>query len=727
MMTSGVNGGGTTVSAHASRRMFLVGSGVVAAGLVVPWYFAGRSGPAGGRLEAARGPGLSPNAWLHVAPDDTVTVWLAKSEMGQGVYTGLTQILAEELDVDPRRIKVEFAPVDPAFHVPGIPMQLTGGSMSITSSYLPLRKAGATARAMLLAAAARRWNLAPDTLSTADGQVVGNGQRAKYGELAEEAAALAPPRDVRLKDPADFRYIGRPLARLDSALKVSGRALFGIDVIRPDMAHAAIARAPMFGGTVRSFDDRVARAISGVLDVRQIGTGIAVLATNTWAAQRGRDALVIDWAPAGEPDLSLDTLRTRYRELLRKPGTPAKDSGDVDAVLGGSPRQLDVEYELPYLAHACMEPLNCVAHVTEEGCEIWTGTQMQTANREAAAAMLGIAPDKVQLHTTFLGGGFGRRGNPRSDFVVEAVELARIAGRPVKVTWTREDDMRGGWYRPFVMSRVRAAVDSSGLPVAWQQTFASQSLFRGTLFERFIEEGRPDPSVSEGASDMCWQIPNLRVEVHETASPVPVQWWRSVGHSHTGFVVNGVLDELAQLGGRDSLELRRALLVGKPRHLAVLNAVAARARWGQPREAGHHLGIALHESFGSIVAQVAEVSVEGRSVRVHRVTCAIDCGFAVNPAGVIAQMESAVVFALSAALYGEIGIERGGAVQSNFDDYPLLRIDEMPFVDTILVAGDGPMGGVGEPGVPPLAGAVANAIFAATGKRIRRLPITSSL
>ena len=716
------------MSARTSRRMFITGSGVVAAGLLVPWYFADRGGRVAGGLLAGRGPGLSPNAFVHIAPDDTVTVWLAKSEMGQGIYTGLTQILGEELDVDPRRIRVEFAPVDAAFNHPAMPMQFTGGSMSTNSSYEPLRKAGATARAMLVAAAARRWNVAPETLRTDDGQVVGGGQRAKYGDLAEDAGALAPPREVALKDPANFRYIGRPMRRLDSLPKVTGRAQFGIDVVRPDMAHAAIARAPMFGGTVRSVDDRAARAVPGVLDVRQVAAGVAVLATHTWAAQRGRDALVIEWATAAsDPALSSDALRTHYRGLLRKPGVAAKDIGDAPAALGPGSRAIDVEYELPYLAHACMEPLNCVAHVTAEGCEIWTGTQMQSTDRAAAATLLGIAPERVHIHTTFLGGGFGRRGNPRADFVLEAVELAKAAGRPVKVTWTREDDMRGGWYRPFGLSRVRAAIDASGLPVAWHHTIAAQPILRGTPFDGFIAPGAPDPTIAEGAADMPWAIPNLRVDVHETSLPVPVQWWRSVGHSHTGFVVNGVLDELAQLGGRDPLELRQALLAGKPRHLAVLNAAARRARWGQARAPGHHLGIALQESFGSIVAQVAEVSVEGGAVRVHRMTCAIDCGFAVNPAGVIAQMESAVAFGLSAALHGEIGIERGGAVQSNFDDYRLLRIDEMPFVDTILVASDGPMGGAGEPGVPPVAPAVANAIFAATGQRIRRLPIASAL
>jgi isoquinoline 1-oxidoreductase beta subunit len=707
--------------------MFLIGGTAVAAGLVVPWYLGQRAGPGGLPLAASRGAGLAPNAWVHVAPDNTVTVWLAKSEMGQGVYTGLAQILGEELDVDPRKLRIEFAPVDAAYNSPFAPLQFTGGSMSINTSYEQLRMAGASARAMLVAAAAKRWGVAAATLRTHDGKVLGPDGSATYGELAIEAARRKPPRNVVLKDPANFRYIGRPLRRLDSDLKITGRARFGIDVICPDMAHAALARSPVFGGRLRSFDDSGARAVPGVLDVKRVSAGVAVLATHTWAALQGRDALRIEWDEGAGAALSTDGLRTQYRALLQQQGVTAQDVGDVDAALGSGARAIDVEYELPFLAHACMEPLNCVAHVTAEGCEVWTGTQFQSPDRDAAAALLGMRPEQVQIHTQFLGGGFGRRANPQSDFVLEAVELAREAGRPVKITWTREDDMRAGWYRPFGLSRIRAAVDADGLPLAWHHTLATQPLLRGTLFAGFIPKDQPDPSIVEGAMHMPYAIANLRVSVHEAHSVVPVQWWRSVGHSHTAFAVNSAIDELAALGGRDPLSVRRVLLADKPRHLAVLNAAAQRAGWGRELEPGHFHGIALQESFGSIVAQVAEVSVMGGAVRVHRMTCAIDCGLAVNPAGVIAQMESAVVFGLTAALHGEIRIEAGRAVQSNFDDYPLLRIGQMPFVDTILVAGDGPMGGAGEPGVPPVAPAVCNAIFAATGKRIRRLPVTSSL
>jgi isoquinoline 1-oxidoreductase beta subunit len=709
--------------AGTSRRMFIAGAAVVGAGLLVPWYFLRRGGPGGASSPVDLGPGLQANAFVHIAPDDTITVILGKAEMGQGIYTGLTQILAEELDVDPRRVRVEFAPVNAAYNHPFMPLQFTGGSMSTNSSYDQLRQAGATARAMLLAAAAARWGVDIGALSTSNGVVSTGSQRAKYGELAEEAARIAPPREVKLKDPSEFRYIGRSIRRLDGKVKVTGAATFGLDVVRPDMLYAVVARPPALGATPRAVDDAAARAIAGVVEVRTISSGVAVLGTNTWAARQGRDALAIDWAPGPDAAFSTAALRERYRALAAQPGVEARNTGDVAAALAGAAHQLDVEYELPFLAHSCMEPLNCVAHVTAEGCEIWTGSQFQSVDRDAAAAVLGMKPEQVELHTTFLGGGFGRRANPRSDFIVEAVELAKAVGKPVKVTWTREDDTRGGWYRPFGLSRVRAGTDVAGLPVAWHHTIVAQPVLVNTAFQAFVLPDGRDPTVTEGIGDMPYAIANLRVESHQVESPVPVQWWRSVGHSHTGFVVNGVIDELAALAKRDPLEVRRALLREQPRHLAVLNAVAQRAGWGTALPRGHHLGIALHASFGSIVAQAAEVSVEKGRVRVHRVTCGIDCGQVVNPGQVIAQMESSVVYGLSAALYGEISFENGAPVQSNFDDYRMLRLDEMPFVDTIIVPGNGPMGGVGECGVPPIAPAVCGAIYAATGRRIRRLPI----
>lgn len=709
-----------------SRRMFITGSGVIAAGLAVPWYVAGRWPHATSPGPLAHGPGLSPNAFVHIAPDDTVTVWLGKSEMGQGVYTGLTQILAEELDYDPRRIRVEFAPVDVAFNHPAMPMQFTGGSMSINSSYESLRKAGATARAMLLAAAAEGWGVAADTLRTEDGIVLGEGQRAKYGELAEAAARFRPPREVALKDPAQFRYIGRPLRRLDSAAKITGRAQFGIDVMRPDMACAMIARAPAFGGSVRSFDDRAARAIPGVLDVKQLSSGVAVIATNTWAARRGCEALVVDWAPGPDPGLSTDVLRERYRALLQGPGVPVKNAGDATTALAGAARSFDVEYEVPYLAHACMEPLNCVAHVTAEGCEIWTGTQFQQFDQMAASRITGIPVEKVKLHTMFLGGGFGRRATPTSDFVSEAVEVAKAAGMPVKTVWTREDDIHGGYYRPMFLQAAKIGLDGEGMPVAWQQAMVGQSIMKGTPFEPFSIKDGVDSSSVEGVADSPYVkgAANHRVTLHSPDIKLPVLWWRSVGHSYNAFVMESLVDELAHAAGKDPVAYRRTLLAEHPRHLAALNLAVEKAGWGSPAAEGRARGVAVHESFGSVVAQVAEVSVDKGSIRVHKVTCAIDCGTAVNPEGIAAQMESGITFGLSAALHSQLTFKDGQVQQSNFHDYQVLRLTEMPVVDVHIVPSEAPPSGVGEPGTPPIAPAVANALFALTGKRLRSLPLS---
>jgi isoquinoline 1-oxidoreductase beta subunit len=709
------------------RRAFLIGAGVVGAGLVLGLTIARRGGLSGlGRGEGARDPSgrFAPNAFVRIAPDNTVTVVIGKAEMGQSVYTSLPQIVGEELDFDPRRIRVEFAPVEAAYNHPFLPIQFTGGSMSIPSSYEQFRQAGATARAMLVAAAAREWGTDAASIRTENGTLIDGARKSTYGELATAAARLAPPKQVALKDPSTFRYIGRSIRRLDGPPKVDGRAVFSLDVKRPGMLIGVVAHPPVFGGAVRSVDDTEARAVPGVVDVLAVPNGIGVVAVHTWAALRGRDALRIEWDPAGDSALTTARLRETYRAKLAESGAVAKNEGDAPAVLAASGvRSLDVEYELPYVAHACMEPLNCVAEVTADRCELWVGSQFQSEDRIAVAAALGLPRERVTLNTTFLGGAFGRRANPKSDFVVEAAHLAKAAGRPVKLLWTREDDLRAGWYRPFGLSRVRAALGEDGLPVAWHHVIAAQPVLADSAFAPLVLVDGRDPTITEGIDTMPWAMPNLRVEVHQMTGPVPVQWWRSVGHSHTGFVVNGVLDELAALGGRDPLALRRALLAGKPRHLAVLNAAATRAGWNQPQQPGHHLGLALVESFGSIVAQVVEVSVRGRDVQVHRVTCAVDCGLAVNPGHVIAQMEGSVVWGLSSALQEEITLENGRVVQGNFNDYPILRLPDVPFIDTVLVPSDGPMGGIGEPGVPPVAPALCNAIFAATGRRIRRLPV----
>lgn len=714
----------------ASRRAFLAGAGgaaVVGGGLWIGLQIAQRSDRASGTATAVAQPGFSPNAFVRIGADDTVTVIIGKAEMGQGVYTALAQVLAEELDVDPARVHVEFAPVDVRYNHPFMPMQFTGGSMSVPSTFEQLRNAGAGARALLVQAAAGRWNVDAGSLRTEDGAVVNGARRATYGELADDAAKLPVPDQVALKDPASFRYIGKPLRRLDSPAKVTGRAQFSLDVARPDMLVAMVARPPVFGAQLGRIDDAAARAVRGVVDIRIVPSGVAVLATNTWAARTGRHALRVEWGNGEHDGFSSAKLREDYGRLVATEGALVKNTGDVTAPLAVRGRAIDVEYEVPFLAHACMEPLNCVAHVTADRAELWVGSQFQSEDAKAVAAALGFVPAQVALHTTFLGGGFGRRANPYADFVVEAALVARAAGRPVKVVWTREDDTRGGWYRPLCVSRIRASIDSSGMPNAWLHRVANQPVLKNSPFGPFATVNGLDPTSTEGIDTMPYAIPNLRVEVHDTLSPVPVQWWRSVGHSHTAFAVNGALDELAHLGKRDSVDLRRELLKDKPRHLAVLNAAAERAGWGQPRAKGHHLGVALQESFGTIVAQIAEVSVSGTEVRVHRVTCAVDCGLVVNPGTVVAQMEGGIVYGLSAALMGEITVENGRVLQGNFNDYPVLRMNQMPFIDTILVSSDGPMGGAGEPGVPPIAPAVCNAIFAATGKRIRKLPISVAL
>lgn len=715
-------------NAQIGRRQFLIGAGVVAGGVAAGIYVAPRFLGDGAQQPPVQ---FAPHAWVRITSDDTFTVIIGKSEMGQGVYTGLPMILAEELDVDPRRIQVEIAGVDPAFNHPFLPAQFTGGSMSTMSTYEALRQVGGTARAMLVAAAAARWEVAADTLRTEDGVVIdARGRRLRYGVLAEAAAALPVPakETIRLKERGEFRYIGKSQKRLDSPAKVDGSAMFGIDVDRPEQLVAVVARSPVFGGVLDSFDDSATRAVKGVVAVKVVPSGVAVIATHTYAALRGRDALKIKWDTRGNERTSTSTLRAEWRSLASRSGLVGKDIGDARRAWSQATQRIDVEYELPYLAHACMEPLNAVAHVTEAGCEMWVGTQGQSQDAQLVAAALGITPERVKIHTPFLGGGFGRRASGTSDFSVEAALVAQDLGKPVKVMWTREDDMRGGFYRPFSISRVRAAVGKDGLPIAYHQTVVGKPVLAQTALGKMaVSKEGLDPSSIEGAADMPYAMPNLRVEVHNTAESITNLWWRSVGHSINAFVANGTIDELAALAGQDPYAYRRALLADKPRHLAVLEKAATAAGWGQPLPEGHFHGIALQESFGSIVAQVAEVSVKDRAVRVHRVTCAVDCGLAINPDQVVAQMESGILYGLSAALMGEITIEGGRTVQGNFDDYPVLRMADTPRIDVHIVPSDGPIGGIGEPGTPPIAPAVCGAIHAATGQRIRRLPIRASL
>jgi isoquinoline 1-oxidoreductase beta subunit len=719
-----------TAAGGVSRRAFLKTSTVLGGGLVVGFFVPAvlRRG-AFAQTAPAHAAALPPvNAFLRIGGDESVTVLLAHAEMGQGIWTTLPMLVNEELDADWARFRVEHAPTAPEYHSTAFPIQMTGGSTTTWSEIDRYRQVGALARHQLVAAAAAQWGVAPAACHTDQGFVVGAGQRASYGSLAEAAAKLPPPAAVELKPPAEWKVIGKPTRRLDTPEKITGRAVFGLDVQLPGMLTATVAHAPTFGGRVQRFDAAAAKAVPGVRAVFAIPTGVAVVADHFWAAKRGRDALEISW-DAG-PHGGLDTAEqlAGYRRQARTAGAKAASGGDVERVLSaapapGAPPALIAEYSLPYLAHAPMEPLNCTVRRTAEGCEVWTGTQFQTVDQGRVAAIFGLKPEQVAIHTTFLGGGFGRRANLASDFVVEAAHVAKDLERPVKLVWTRDDDIRGGWYRPMTVHRIEGVLDAHGAPLAWRHRIVTQSLMAGSPFAGMIKNGI-DPTCVEGAADSPYvtAIPNHRVELLTNAPGVPVLWWRSVGHSHTAFAVESFIDELAHAARRDPLELRRAMLVRTPRVRAVLDLAAEKAAWGSPLPAGRARGIAVHESFGSIVSHVAEVSVEDEQVRVHRVVTAIDCGICVNPLGVRAQMESGIAFGLGAALYSEITLKNGRVVESNFHDYRVLRLYEMPRVEVHIVESREKAGGAGEPGTPPIAPAVANAVFALTGKRLRELP-----
>jgi isoquinoline 1-oxidoreductase beta subunit len=664
-----------------------------------------------------------PNAFIRIGTDEIVTLIVNKSEMGQGVYTSLPMLVAEELEVDWSKIRIEPAPVDPAYNHTQWDTQGTGGSTSVWSEWERLRKAGATARAMLVKAAADIWKVSPASCRAEKGYVIHNPTQRKisYGKLVEKASQMEPPKGVPLKEPKDFKIIGKPRRRLDTPEKTNGKAIFGIDAKVPGMLTAVVARPPVFGGRVRSINADKAKAVPGVKGVVRIDSGVAVIADGFWSANKGRDALEVVWDEGPLATLSTSGMREQYMNLVKTPGAVARKKGNPESALSKAARQLKVEYEVPYLAHACMEPLNCLVDLRSDSCEIWTGTQFQTVDRNSAASVVGLKPEQVKIHTTFLGGGFGRRANPHSDFVTEAARVAKAVKKPVKVIWTREDDMKGGYYRPMWYDQIAAGLDEKGNLIAWQHTIVGQSILSGTPFD---PKGDVDPASVEGAKEIPYEIPNILVDLHSPKIGVPVQWWRSVGHSHTAFVVESFIDEVVHAVAQDPYEYRRKLLVKHPRHDGVLKLAAEKAGWGKPLPKGHGRGIAVHESFGSFVAQVAEVSVNPTGeVRVHKVVCAIDCGRIVNPDTIKAQMESGIVFGLSAVLHGEITFQNGRVKQSNFHDYPILRMNEMPAVEVYIVPSEEKSGGVGEPGVPPIAPAVCNAIFAVTGERIRRLPI----
>lgn len=714
-----------SILAGLSRRGFLQAGGVAVGGLVVGFVVPGARRLARAQETFGGSELPSPNAFLSIGTDDSVTVLLAHSEMGQGIWTALPMLIAEELDADWSKIRVEHAPAAPVYAHTAVGVQMTGGSTSTWSEFDRYRQAGALARTLLVAAAAERFGVAASACRTDNGAVIADGRRATYGELAEAAAALPVPESVELRDPRDWKVIGTSKKRLDTPEKITGRAQFGLDVQFDGLLTAVVARPPVFGGRARSFDAARARAVPGVRDVVEVPSGVAVVADHFWAAKTGRDALEIDWDPGPHAGLDTDALREEFGRLAEEDGVPAAEGGNVAAVLARADRTLEADYVVPYLAHAPMEPVNCAVRITDEKCEIWTGTQFQTVDQQAAAGITGLEPEQVEIHTQFLGGAFGRRATPTSDFVREAVHVAKAAGRPVKTVWTREDDIRGGYFRPMYLHRARIGLDADGRPVAWRHVLVGQSILAGTPFEAMmVHDGIDETSVEGVHNAPYWSaIPDHRVGLHSPRTGIPVLWWRSVGHSHTAFVMESLIDELADAAGEDPVAYRRTLLAEHPRHLGVLDLAAEKAGWESAPPEGRARGVAVHESFGSFIAQVAEVSVDRGAIRVHRVVCAVDCGIAVNPLNIEAQMESGIAFGLGAVLHSALTFRDGRVQESNFHDYRVLRLDEMPEVEVHIVPSRERPGGVGEPGTPPIAPAVANAVFALTGQRLRELPL----
>ncbi|MGH7562540.1 MAG: molybdopterin cofactor-binding domain-containing protein [Gemmatimonadales bacterium] len=723
-----------------TRREFVRLSAAAGGGLVVAVSL---SSCAREPLPASPGAAFAPDAWIRIGSDGVVTVMVDRAEMGQGVSTALPMLVAEELDADWSSVRYEFATANPVYANPLFQggMQATGGSTSVRAAWLPLREGAARARAMLVAAAAARWGVEAPACRTERGRILhpDGVQTLGYGEIATEAARMPVPERVSLKARSDWRLIGTSVPRLDLREKVTGAAVFGMDAGPPDALVAVVERCPVFGGTVRSFDATAAERVPGVRRIVPLEGGIAVVADGFWAARRGRDALSITWDEGENAALDDAAIRRRLGELGEKRGYVARKAGLGMDGFGGAARVLSAEYQLPYLAHATMEPMNCVVRPGPRDAEVWVPIQFQHGGRlvgggtrEHAARLLGLDAEQVTVHTTHLGGGFGRRFE--LDVVEEACRIARAVGAPVKLIWSREDDLRHDHYRPVGLHRLRGALGPDGVPIAWSHRVVCPSIIAKFLpgwlpgFATRLAgplKGGVDANAMEGATELPYAIPHLEISYSRADLGVPVGFWRSVGHSQNAFAVESFVDELAAAAGRDPVEFRRVLLRGSPRHLGVLELAAEKSGWGSPLPPGRARGIAVHESFGSWVAQVAEVSVGAeQGVRVHRVVCVVDCGTVVHPDTVAAQMESGIVYGLTAALHGRISIERGRARQSNFHDYRMLTMREMPAVEVHIVPGPWEPGGVGEPGTPPIAPAVANAVFAATGRRLRALPLS---
>ena len=647
------------------------------------------------------------NAFIHVGTDDLVTLFIHKSEMGQGTVTSLAQLLAEELECDWKNVRTEFAPVSREYGG----MQGVFGSASIRSSYDSLRRAGAGAREMLLQAAASQWGVDKSTLRAENSKVVNpaSGAALTFGALAEAASKVTPPATPALKDPAAYRLVGKPVKRLDTARKTDGSAEFGLDVRLPGMLYAVVARCPVFGGKVKSFDAAKAKTVPGVKQVVAISNGVAVVADNTWNAMMGKRALVIEWDEGKVASVDTPSITRAFIEKMSQNGAEARKVGDAPGALASSSKKIEAVYEVPFLAHAPMEPLNATADVKPDHCAVYASTQGQSAAQQIAVRVTGLKPEQIEVHTKYLGGGFGRRA--ANDYIGEAVEVSKAVGAPVKLTWSREDDLQQDYYRPASYAKFTGAVDAEGWPHVFTARIACPPFGGGSR------------TATEGVADMAYAIPNVLVDYHPVDMGIPVSYWRSVGYSQNTFFAESFLDELIHVGGKDSVEARRRLLANQPRLLAVLNLAAEEAGWGKPLAAGRARGVSLTNNIGSFTAQVAEVSVTQGKLKVHRVVCAVDCGRIVNPAIIEQQMQSGIAFGLAAALKGGITIDKGRVQQSNFHQYDVLRIDEMPVVEVHVLPTNNPSGGIGEASTPGIAPAVTNAIFAATGQRVRRLPI----
>jgi isoquinoline 1-oxidoreductase beta subunit len=701
-----------------SRRNFLINSAVVGGGFVLSLSLPSVRGDA----EAAET--FAPNAFIRVASDGKVVLTMPYVEMGQGTYTSIPMLIAEELEVGLDQVRLEHAPPNEKLYAnPMLGVQATGNSNALRGGWKPLREAGATAKAMLVAAAAKRWSVDVRSCRAQDGEVIHepSGKRLKYGDLATDAARMPVPKSVELKRREDFKLIGSPAKRLDAAGKVNGTAIYGIDVRPPGVKIATLAQSPVFGGRLKSADDSAAVSVRGVRQIVRLDDAVAVVADHMGAAKKGLEALKVEWDAGPNAGLSTQDIARELEQATLNPGAVAQNIGHAESAMAGAVTKVEAKYEVPFLAHATMEPMNCTVHFRGSECEIWVGTQAIARVQAMSAKAAGLPPEKVIVHNHLLGGGFGRR--LEADGAVRAVEIAKQVDGPVKVVWTREEDIQHDLYRPYWFDRLTAGLDQDGKPVAWNHRFAGSSVISRWLPPAYANG--LDPDSTEGAINLVSNFPHFHVEYVRVEPPgIPTGFWRSVGPSHNVFVTESFVDELAVAGKRDAVAFRRSLLEHNPRARAVLDLAAEKAGWGKPLPKGRGRGVSLQNAFGSLLAQVAEVEVaKDGSVRVYRVTCAMDCGTVVNPNTVQAQLQSGIMYGVTAALYGEISLKSGRVEQTNFDSYQILRMNEAPAVEVHLIQSTEPPGGIGETGTSAIVPAIANAVFAATGKRLRKMPI----